>query len=734
MQPAPERLGKYLIRRELGRGAMGVVYEGYDPLIERAVAIKVLRIDEANGELDAELRLRFRREAQAAGRLSHPNIVSVYEYGEEAGSHSAFIAMELVEGRDLKSLFDDGTRFSLAEAGRIMNELLGALQHAHERGVVHRDIKPANIILLADSTVKVADFGIAKLDTSDLTQLGSVLGTVSHMSPEQLTGEAVDRRSDLFSCGVILYQLLTGERAFSGSPATVMHRVLHEQPAAPSTLVVSLPRSVDAVVRKAMAKAPAERYPAADAFAAALRTAIAGAAVAAADADATVLLPRPAAAPRPASRAPVIAGVGALLLLAAGAGAYFVLRTPAPPPVPRATSDAPAVAAAVPASAAASAPEPASAAATATAPAPAPAPVVAAASGPSADEIEQEAWDDALKINSAAAFEAYLKGYPKGRYSARARVRLAALAPKPPPALPPAIPQQTATPAQTTSPSSSQKIAATPPVASAPAPATASTKPSATGPVAAAGPRPEPPGSAADRTKRPAPSPASAPAPASSREAVARATPGAECIDEAKRGNARCQAVLGNMYRSGNGVARDPVEAARWYRKAADQGSDVAQYELGTMYESGLGVAKDPLQAVSWYRKSADQGLARAQNRVGAAYENGTTGPANLVLAADWYRKAADQGQAAAQANLGRLYLQGRGVFKDTAKAGELLQKAVDQGDPNAMVLLAGMYRRGEGKPQDPARAARLYRDALAIPGLSARHRELAQAALAAKS
>ena len=229
----PERLGKYLIRRELGRGAMGVVYEGYDPLIERAVAIKVLRIDEANAQLDAELRMRFRREAQAAGRLSHPNIVSVYEYGEEAGSSSAFIAMELVEGRDLKSLFDAGARFALAEAGRIMSELLSAMQHAHERGVVHRDIKPANIILLADGSVKVADFGIAKLDTSELTQLGSVLGTVSHMSPEQLTGDAVDRRSDLFSCGVILYQLLTGERAFSGSPATVMHKVLHEQPRRP---------------------------------------------------------------------------------------------------------------------------------------------------------------------------------------------------------------------------------------------------------------------------------------------------------------------------------------------------------------------------------------------------------------------------------------------------------------------------------------------------------------------
>jgi serine/threonine-protein kinase len=185
---APERLGKYLIRRELGRGAMGVVYEGYDPMIERAVAIKVLRLDEADPHLAAELRMRFRREAQAAGRLGHPGIVGVYEYGEDIDADATFIAMELVRGRDLKSLFDSGKRFTLAETGRPDGRALAALHHAHERGVVHRDVKPGNIILLDDGGVKVADFGIARLDTSELTQLGSVLGTVSHMSPEQLTG------------------------------------------------------------------------------------------------------------------------------------------------------------------------------------------------------------------------------------------------------------------------------------------------------------------------------------------------------------------------------------------------------------------------------------------------------------------------------------------------------------------------------------------------------------------
>ena len=774
MQAPPERLGKYLIRRELGRGAMGVVYEGYDPLIERAVAIKVLRIDEANAQLDAELRMRFRREAQAAGRLSHPNIVSVYEYSEEAGSSSAFIAMELVEGRDLKSLFDAGKRFALAEAGRIMGELLSAMQHAHERGVVHRDIKPANIILLADGSVKVADFGIAKLDTSELTQLGSVLGTVSHMSPEQLTGDAVDRRSDLFSCGVILYQLLTGERAFSGSPATVMHKVLHEQPAPPSSVVASLPRPLDAVVRKAMAKSPGERYPNADAFATALRTAFAGAAASAAsaapaappadaDADATVLLPRARAAPSAPpgrSRSAAVAGGGALLLLAVGAAAYVFMRTgstPAPTPAGETATLAAVSGSEAASSAAAASSALAASAAPATAP-PAVAsvapPLPAVAAGPSAEEIEQQTWDDALKSNTRPAYEAYLKGYPQGRFSARARVRLAALAPppaaqpqtqpqaqaqsqpqvralapaqlqtRPPPQPPP--PQQQQPPAQTQAKTTTQLPPQAQPQpqaqtqAQAPAKAASpATSSSASSKVAAATPI------------APSPAKATSTGPASSVERAAAAT---DCVEDAKRGNARCQVVLGNAYRNGTGVTRDPVEASHWYRKAAEQGSEVGQYELGALYDAGLGVPKDATQAVAWYRKAADQGLARAQNRVGQAYENGTAGPANLVLASDWYRKAADQGHAGAQSNLGRLYLQGRGVFKDTAKAAELLQKAVDQGEPNAMVLLAGMYQRGEGKPQDPARAARLYRDALAIPGLSMRHREIAQAALAAKS
>ena len=190
---APFRLGRYEIRGELGRGAMGVVYEGFDRAIERGVAIKLLHLDQVADAMAAELRTRFRREAQSAGRLSHPNIVTVHEYsdGEAQGDGNAgcpFIVMELVAGRTLKTLFDAHHRFTLNETAQLMGDLLAALQHAHARGVVHRDIKPANLLVPDGGPLgplKVADFAIARIDHSDLTLTGATLGTTSHMSPEQ---------------------------------------------------------------------------------------------------------------------------------------------------------------------------------------------------------------------------------------------------------------------------------------------------------------------------------------------------------------------------------------------------------------------------------------------------------------------------------------------------------------------------------------------------------------------
>jgi predicted Ser/Thr protein kinase len=279
------KLGKYEIRRELGKGAMGVVYEGFDPVIERTVAIKTIRPEQLEKTQAAEILARFKREAQAAGRLNHPHIVAIYDYGEvipegdhapaeSASARVAFIAMEFIKGRELKDYFDANERFAVKDIERIMGELLDALDHAHKNGVTHRDMKPANVILLANGKVKVADFGIARIETSELTQAGTILGTPSYMSPEQFLGQPVDGRSDLFSCGVILYQFLTGEKPFTGTVTTIMHKVLKEEPLPPSMLNVTLPPAWDVVVKKAMAKSPTERFQTAAEFATAIRTAI----------------------------------------------------------------------------------------------------------------------------------------------------------------------------------------------------------------------------------------------------------------------------------------------------------------------------------------------------------------------------------------------------------------------------------------------------------------------------
>jgi serine/threonine-protein kinase len=291
MSEAPLKLGKYEILRELGRGAMGVVYEAFDPSIERTVALKTIRRDQLEGDTAAEAITRFEREAKAAGRLNHPNIVSIYDFGEDGDT--TFIAMEFVIGRELKSHFEKDERFPIADATRIMCELLDALEYSHNYGVVHRDIKPANIIIRPNGQVKVADFGIARIESSQYTQAGTVLGTPAYMSPEQFMGQTVDRRSDIFSAGVVLYQFLTGERPFSGTATTIMHKVLSVDPPLPSRLNVQAPRPFDAVIAKALAKRPEDRFQTAAEFAEAIKLAAQGIAApglpAVGDSDATIV-------------------------------------------------------------------------------------------------------------------------------------------------------------------------------------------------------------------------------------------------------------------------------------------------------------------------------------------------------------------------------------------------------------------------------------------------------------
>lgn len=291
---SPSQIGRYEIRTVLGRGGMAVVWEAWDPVLQRMVAVKA--IEKGRLEHDNAIRslARLKREAQAAARLVHPNIVAVYEYGED--DRHAYIAMERVAGRPLSVyLQDEDFRNELDQVREIIAGILDALAYSHSEGVVHRDIKPSNILISREGYVKVTDFGIARLEVGGATQQGNVIGTPYYMSPEQYRGQQADWRTDIFSTGVILYELLTGEKPFPGSTsAAVMHRVLMDEPVNPSLINLSLPRELDAVVLTALAKDPQERFQSAREFMQML--------------DAVLRRRAAQAAPRPAPPAPGISG------------------------------------------------------------------------------------------------------------------------------------------------------------------------------------------------------------------------------------------------------------------------------------------------------------------------------------------------------------------------------------------------------------------------------------------
>jgi serine/threonine protein kinase len=255
------KAGRYEIVGELGRGAMGVVYRATDPVIGRNVAVKTIRLtEEGTGLSRIELLSRFQTEARAAGLLTHPNIVVVYDAGEEDGLY--YITMELVEGKSLQALLDGGHAFPVPRLLRILEQTCSALHFAHERNIVHRDIKPANLMLTADDTVKVTDFGTAKiLQFGTVQQTTHVMGTPSYMSPEQVKGRPVDGRTDIFSLGVAMYEMLTGEKPFPGqSITTVIYKIVNEDPVPPRQLNPSLHPGLNEIVLRALAKEPEQRY------------------------------------------------------------------------------------------------------------------------------------------------------------------------------------------------------------------------------------------------------------------------------------------------------------------------------------------------------------------------------------------------------------------------------------------------------------------------------------------
>jgi len=265
-----ETISRYKIEKVLGRGAVGTVYKAYDPVINQTVAIKVIHKQLLEQDDSGEQLRRFRNEVLAGRRLlKHPNIVSIYEYGEE--QDIAFIIMEFIDGKQLKDFFDEKHKFDLDTTDKIMQQLLAALSFAHKNGVVHRDIKPGNIMVMQNWQIQVADFGIAKIESTTQTQTGMIMGTPNYMSPEQCLGEHVDHRSDIFSAGVILYHLLTGMRPFeAGTMMGTLQQVLKVTPIIPSKLNRHVSSGLDRVIGKALEKNPDDRFQSAEEFAKAL--------------------------------------------------------------------------------------------------------------------------------------------------------------------------------------------------------------------------------------------------------------------------------------------------------------------------------------------------------------------------------------------------------------------------------------------------------------------------------
>jgi len=261
--PKLSRLGRFEILSELGKGAMGVVYLAKDPSIGRLVAIKTIRAqsgDEDDSE-SREFRERFMREAQTAGILSHPNIVTIYDVGEDKDSGVSFIAMEYIEGKTIKAMLVEKANFAPDQIADIIGQVAEALDYAHRKGIIHRDIKPANIMITTDGKVKITDFGIAKVASSNLTTTGQFLGTPNYMSPEQVTGAPVDGRSDIFSLGVVLYEMLSRRKPFAGENlTTISYKIVHENYAPLADGTKNVPEEFDTILSKALSKDPWNRF------------------------------------------------------------------------------------------------------------------------------------------------------------------------------------------------------------------------------------------------------------------------------------------------------------------------------------------------------------------------------------------------------------------------------------------------------------------------------------------
>jgi tRNA A-37 threonylcarbamoyl transferase component Bud32 len=605
--PTPTRhIGRYVVARELGRGAMGIVYEATDPLIGRKVAVKVIRLPALADGTEADfLRERLFREARSAGGLFHPGIAVILDVGQDADV--AFIAMEYVEGPSLLQVMSARTGIDRAEALRILQQTAAALDFAHAKGVVHRDIKPANIMLEKGVTVKVADFGIAKITSApQYTQTGMTMGTPSYMSPEQVDAKPLDGKSDQFSLAVVGYELLTGVQPFKAESFTALaQRIVYGPRPSARAVNTRLPPEVDQVFYRALAKNPEERYADCRDFVASL-----GRAMAASGAEEATRVTVPPLGP--AGTVPprsgkssryIVGGVLAALLLAGGSAYIWMSRAPAAlPKVPVAT---------VPK-------------------APAPSAVAQpAVSAPALSPVERKVVRTPV-APSIARFEADPRSIEPG---AQATLKWQV--------------------------SGATEVDIEPGIGRKPAADSLAVAPekSTTYILIAANAAGTARGEAVVEVK---PKPPDVNNPEYARqlfldgESKMRAKQFADGIALLRKagdlGEVRAMLALGDLYgQEAEGHTRDDEESARWYRKAAEAGDVLGMLDLGGCYELGTGVPQNDEAAAQWYRKAANRDSPSAIYNLARMYEGGRGVPRDRAHARALYQRAADLGDAEAK-------------------------------------------------------------------------------------
>ncbi|MDP3330693.1 MAG: serine/threonine-protein kinase [Methylococcaceae bacterium] len=685
-----ERIDNYKIVEKIGEGGMGEVYKGIDTMLEREVAIKMLRPELSSREDIVE---RFRSEAIALGRLNHSHIATVYNFGRVDEQY--YMAMEFVPGETLDSIIQQHGRLPWRDAVQYAIQALEGLAHAHQSNVIHRDIKPANIIVNGQNTLKLLDFGIARiLQTARLTRTKHSIGTPGYMSPEQHQSKEVDARSDIYAVGIVLYEMLTGQMPFQhDTEYGLVKTVIEDKPKSLRSIDKSIPAPLEKLVLKALQKKPEKRFADAQEFIVALRDCLA------------IQDIKPKRKPEIrkvlpnkfinfCQDYPVVVVVGVLLIAGSGVAVRQWVDFPGSPSLLTQQKNATSLAALL---------------------------------NTSIDALPATIPQDQLTLlqNAADKGDARAQSYLGRMYFNGTGIK-----------------QDYATALAMFEKAASQGDA---------------TGQNGLGAAYARGRGVDKNEATALTWYRKAAAQGHARAQNNLGDVfenglgVDKNLP--EAIDwylkSANQGFTAAQNHLGQLYADGVMVPKDEAKAFEWYQKAADQDYASAQFHLGYMYLKGIGVAQDKSKAFEWTQKAADKGSASAQFNLGVLYRYGNGVAKDLTKADEWYEKAANQGHAEAQATVGAIYLYGEGVPKNTAKAVEWLQKAADQnstmaqsilgftyllaqegikadyakafalsesaakqGDSLGQFCLGWIYRRGLGKPRDDKKAFQYFNQA----------------------